>query len=229
MKKAVISPSTFKFLKSISKNNNRDWFNANKDQYIAAYENMIAFADALLDEMNKHDKIETSSGKQSLYRIYKDTRFSNDKTPYKSSWSGGFSRATKQLRGGYYFHIEPGNSFAGGGFRGPKPEDLKRIRQDIDLNSEDWKKLLANKTLKKTFGNMRGKQVASAPRGYAKDHPAIEQLRHKQFIFRHNFSDKEVLSPDFAKKLSKTFKDLRPFFDYMSEVLTTDLNGISIV
>jgi uncharacterized protein (TIGR02453 family) len=225
----VIKKESLDFLKKLSKNNNRDWFNAHKDQYIAAHENIIAFADALLFEMNKHDKIETPSGKKSLFRIYRDVRFSKDKTPYSTHWNGGFKRATKKLRGGYYFHIEPGNTFLAGGFWGPEPEDMKRIRQDIDLNYKDWKKLLANKTLVKTFGKLRGEQLSSAPRGYAKDHPAIDLLRYKQFIFRHEFYDKEVLSPDFLKNANDVFKKLRPFFNYMSDVLTTDANGESII
>src|ERR1044071_8814434 len=171
MAAVVIKKESIDFLKTLSKNNNREWFNKHKDKYLEAHDNMIAFADALLVEMNKHDNIETASGKKSLFRIYKDVRFSKDKTPYNTHWSGAFKRATKKLRGGYYFHIKPGNSFLIGGFWGPEPDDMKRIRQDIELNYKDWKKMLANKTLVKTFGKLIGDKVSSAPRGYAKDHP----------------------------------------------------------
>ena len=229
MTSTAIQKGSIDFLKKLSKNNNREWINKNKDKYTEAHENIVAFADALIREMNKHDNIETSSGKQSLMRIYKDVRFSKDKVPYNTHWSGSMKRATKKLRGGYYFHIEPGNTFLAGGFWAPNPEDLKRIRQDIDFNYKDWQKLLAGKTLVKTFGQMRGEQVGSAPRGYAKDHPGIDLLRYKQFIFRHDFTDDEVISADFAQKMSKVFKDMRPFLDFMSEVLTTDMNGVSIV
>jgi uncharacterized protein (TIGR02453 family) len=224
-----IKKESLDFLKALSKNNNRDWFNAHKDKYLAAHENMIAFADALLSEMNKHDKIETPSGKKSLFRIYKDVRFSKDKTPYNSHWSGSFKRATKERRGGYYFHIKPGDSYIIGGFWGPEPDDMKRIRQDIDMNYKDWKKMLANKTLVKTFGKLTGDKLNSVPRGYSKEHPAIELLRHKQFLLKHEFTDKEVLSPGFVKTMSDTFKNLRPFFNFMSEVLTTDANGVSVL
>jgi uncharacterized protein (TIGR02453 family) len=229
MKPVVIEKQSFDFLKELSKNNNRDWFNAHKDKYLKAHENIIQFADALLVEMNKHDKIETITGKESLFRIYKDIRFSKDKTPYSCRWSGGFQRATKKLRGGYYFHLEPGKSFQAGGFWGPEPADIQRIRQDIDLNYKEWKKLLANKTLVKSFDGMMGDQVGSAPRGYSKDHPAIDLLRYKQYIFKHPFTDKEVLSPDFLKKLNEGFKNMRPFLNYMSDVLTTDANGVSVI
>lgn len=229
MASIVIKKESVDFLKVLSKNNNRDWFNKHKDKYIEAHDNIIAFADALLVEMNKHDKIETSSGKKSLFRIYKDVRFSKDKTPYNTHWSGAFKRATKKLRGGYYFRISPGNSFLAGGFWGPEPDDMKRIRQDIELNYKDWKKLLANKTLVKTFGKLIGDRVSSAPRGYAKDHPAIELLRYKQFILKHEFTDKEVCSPDFLGKANDVFKKMRLFFNFMSEVLTTDANGVPVI
>lgn len=226
---AAIEKSTFQFLKELSKHNNRDWFNANKPRYTAAHENMIAFADHLLLEMNKHDNIETHSGKESLMRIYRDTRFSKDKTPYKTYFSGSFKRATKKLRGGYYFEIGPGQTLAAGGFFSPNPQDLLKIRKDIDYNYKDWKKILANKGLVKTFGVMQGETVATAPKGFSKDNPAIELLRHKQFYFQRTFTDAEVLDKSFLKELNHTFKTLRPYFDYMSEMLTTDGNGISIV
>jgi uncharacterized protein (TIGR02453 family) len=190
---------------------------------------MITCASALLAEMNKHDTIETASGKDSLFRIYRDVRFSKDKTPYNAIWHGGFRRATKKLRGGYYFCIEPGKSFVGGGFWGPNTNDMQRIRQDIDLNYDEWNQVLANKTLKQTFGGLTGEQLSSAPRGYAKDHPAINLLRYKQFLLKHDFTDAEVLSPDFAKTVSDTFKKMRPFLNFMSEVLTTDVNGVSLM
>jgi uncharacterized protein (TIGR02453 family) len=229
MAKGSIQKESIDFLKKLKKNNNRDWFNKHKEEYLAHRENIIGFADTLLDELNKHDKIETDSGKKSLFRIYKDVRFSKDKTPYNSHWSGSFKRATKQLRGGYYFNINPVKSRLSGGFWGPNPDDLKRIRQDIDLNYKEWRKILNNKTFVNTFGSLRGEQVSSAPRGYSKDHPAIDLLRYKQFIITHEFTDKEVLSPDFAKKMSEVYKKMRPFLNHMSEVLTTNANGEPII
>jgi uncharacterized protein (TIGR02453 family) len=226
---ASIKKESIGFLQTLAKHNDREWFNKHKDLYTAAHENIIDFADALLKEMNRHDNIETASGKDSLFRIYKDVRFSKDKTPYNTQWNGGFKRATKKLRGGYYFHIAPGNSFVAGGFWGPEPKDLQRIRQDIDANYKAWQKMLASKTLVQTFGGMTGDQVGSAPRGYAKDHPGIELLRYKQFILKHDFTDKKVLEPGFAKAASDVFKKMRPFLDFMSDILTTDANGVSLV
>ena len=226
MAKAVIKKESFDFLKILAKNNNREWFNSHKDKYTEAHNNIIEFADALLAEINKHDNIETASGKNSLFRIYKDVRFSKDKIPYNTQWNGGFKRATKRLRGGYYFHIQPGNTFIAGGFWGPETNDMKRIRQDIESNYEDWNKMLADKILVKTFGKMTGAQLSSAPRGYDKDHQAIDLLRYKQFLLKHEFTDKDVLSPGFVKEVNSVFKKMRPFLNFMSEVLTTDANGI---
>jgi uncharacterized protein (TIGR02453 family) len=227
--KSIIAASTFQFLEELSENNNRDWFNQNKPRYTAAHENVIAFADALLADMQSHDVLETPSGKASLMRIYNDTRFSKDKTPYKTYFCGGFKRASKLRRGGYYFQIGPNNSMAAGGFFAPSPEDTLRIRKDMDINFPDWEKMLEEETFKATFGTMKGATVATVPKGFNKDNPAIQLLRHKQFYFERRFTDKEVLSSDFSDILNATFKNIRPYFDYMSDVLTTDLNGMSIV
>jgi len=229
MKNAVIPKSSFDFLKKLSKNNNREWFNENKSLYQKEHQVIIDFADALLGELKVHDLISTASGKASLYRIYADTRFSKDKAPYKTHWGFRFGRATAELRGGYYFHLEPGNCFVGGGFFSPAPDDLKRIREDISLNYEDWYELFESPVIQNTFGSLGGEKVKTAPKGFDSNHPGIEYLRYKQFILVHRFTDEEVLAPDFLKHLNKVFMDLRPFFDYMSEVLTTDRNGESIV
>ncbi len=220
-----IKKDTIDFLKDLGKNNNRDWFSAHKDRYLEAHGNVVDFADALITEMNKHDQIETQSGKKSMYRIYKDVRFAKEKSPYNQHWSGSLKRATKKLRGGYYFRIESGNSGIAGGFWGPDADDMKRIREDIAANYSDWQTLINEPVLIETFGQLEGEKVFSAPRGYAKDHPAIDLLRHKQFIWRRRFTDQEVLSSDFMYLVNDSFRKMRPFFDYMSVVLTTDANG----
>jgi len=228
MANSPIKKDSLDFLTDLAKNNNREWFNLHKERYLEAQQNIIDFADALLAEMNKHDRIETPSGKKSLFRIYKDVRFSKDKTPYNNHWSASFKRATNRLRGGYYFRIEPGNSGLVGGFWGPSPDDMKRIRQDIDANYPAWRDLLGDQTIIETFGSLYGEQLGSAPRGYEKDHPAIDLLRYKQFMLKHVFSDEEVMSPDFVFRMNEVFKKMRPYLDFMSEVLTTDANGLSL-
>ncbi|NRA12494.1 MAG: DUF2461 domain-containing protein [Crocinitomicaceae bacterium] len=223
---ASISKDNIQFLIKLSKNNDRDWFQENKAEYVKQHEGMISFADDLLEKMNAHDNIETLTGKKSLHRIYRDVRFSKDKSPYKTHWGGSFKRATKQLRGGYYFHIQPGgNSFIGGGFWGPNKEDLLRVREEITTDASEMRKIITSKDFVGTFGVLKGEQLKSAPKGFDKEHKDIDLLRYKQFIFGKNFTDEEILADDFAQVANDTFKKMRPFFDLMSEILTTDSNG----
>lgn len=225
MKSYMISPTTLQFLKDLQENNNRDWFAKEKDRFVTAKENMQSFANALLAEMEQHDEIE----KIKVYRIYRDVRFSKDKTPYKNYLSGSMMRATKRKRGGMYFHVEPnGKSMVGGGFWNPNSPDLARIRQEIAADDSYLRKIIADKNFKKHFGELEGDQVKTAPRGYAKDHPSVDLLRYKQFLIGEHFTDKEVTSEGFIKKVVASFLAMRPFFDYMSDVLTTDSNGVPI-
>ena len=225
MSNPIIPEATIVFLKNLKENNNKDWFDTNKSEYQKQLESMVSFADGLLEKLSIHDVIETASGKKSLHRIYRDTRFSKEKIPYKNNWSGGFSRATKERRGGYYFHIEPGNTFVAGGFFGPNAEDLKRVRDEISRDSSELRAILKSKEFKNTFGSLQGEQLKTTPKGFNADDKAIDLLRFKQFILVKKFTDKEVLAPKFTDEVNLAFKNMRPFFDYMSEVLTTDGNG----
>jgi uncharacterized protein (TIGR02453 family) len=225
MAQPMIHKSSFEFLSSLKNNNNREWFNDHKALFLKEQGLIEDFAAALLAQLNTHDLIETPSGKKSLHRIYRDTRFSPDKTPYKTRWTGHFKRATKSRRGGYYFHLEPGKSFIGGGFWGPVAEDMKRIRDDIAFDPGPLRKILNGKSFISQFKALEGEQLKKAPKGYDGGHEAADLLRYKQFLLIRRFTDKEVLSPGFLKEAGQAFKAMRPFFDYMSEVLTTDVNG----
>jgi uncharacterized protein (TIGR02453 family) len=224
-KQAVIPSSALAFLEKLKTHNYREWFNEHKDEYLKELRAVEGFADALLAKMNEHDLIETPTGKSSLHRIYRDTRFSKDKTPYRTEFSGGFKRATKLRRGGYYFRIEPGNSFVGGGFWGPNAADLKRIRDDISYDAAPLRKILKSKQFVSNFGVLQGEQLKTAPKGYDPANEAIDLLRYKQFLLIRRFTDEEVLSSSFIDKVNYTFNAMRPFLDYMSEVLTMDENG----
>ena len=227
-RRIVIPASSLAFLKALKNNNNRDWFNKNKERFLKEQESIAGFAEALLALLNMHDMIETPSGKKSLHRIYRDTRFSANKTPYKTNWSGSFKRAAKHRRGGYYFHIEPGNSFIAGGFFGPVPEDIKRIRDDIAFDATPLRKIIKSKTFVATFGELRGEQLKTTPKGFDAADAAIDLLRYKQFIVKRNFTDEQVLDDSFLKEANQTFKNMRPLFDYMSEVLSADVNGLVV-
>lgn len=185
--------------------------------------------DALIAKMQTHDQLETPSGKKSLYRIYNDVRFSKDKSPYNPRFAGYLKRVKPLLRGGYYIWINPGGSRIGCGFSYPNAVDLKRIRQDIQRNYDDWIKLLKSRAIMSHFGLMKGEQVKTVPRGFPKDDQSLALLRYKQYWFEQTFTDREVMATDFMLNVNKSFKSIRPFFDYMSEVLTTDFNGESLV
>ena len=216
-----IQSELFDFLNELAANNNRPWFNEQKERFKILDAEVRKFGEALEQKMNEHDVVEPVK----LYRIYRDVRFSKNKNPYKINRSGSFTRATKWRRGGYYWHLEPGNSFAAGGFWGPNKDDLKRIRQEMAADAEPLRDILADATFKKTFGELQGDQLKTAPRDYPKDHPDIDLLRYKQFLLIRNFTDKEVMAKKFIDQLNDTFRRMRPFLDFMSEVLTTDENG----
>jgi uncharacterized protein (TIGR02453 family) len=229
MKKIAIDRPTLTFLADLEKHNDRDWFLAHKERYQTALDNMRAFADALIERMKRHDRIETASGKESLQRIYNDQRFHKERPPYKTRFSGGLARMKPALRGGYYFSIKPGASFLACGFFAPEAADLKRIRMDILYDHETWERLLHAKNLRRNFGALEGDRLKTAPRGFPKDHAAIDLLRRTQFLLRHPLTDKEVLAPNFVDEVSTIFKSVRPLFDHMSEVLTSDENGNSLL
>ncbi|MFT6747171.1 MAG: hypothetical protein ACJAZ2_001519 [Glaciecola sp.] len=228
---ATISKDNLQFLKELKQNNNRDWFTENKPRYISQHENTIGFADEVLALMNKHDDISNASGKKSLMRIYRDVRFSKDKSPYKSHWAGYFKRSTSELRGGYYFHIEQDKCFVGGGFWKPETKDMKLIRDAIVEDESEFRKIVSSKKFIENFGieGLHGDALKNVPRGYDKESSAGDLLKLKQFLIRKDFTKEEILSPDFAKKVNDAFKALRPFFDWMSYALTHDSNGESLI
>lgn len=219
-----VQQSTFNFLKDIEKNNNREWFTENKPRYVEEQKKLHTFYAALEEKLNEHDTIE----KLKMFRIYRDVRFSKNKTPYKTNMSGHFIRATNRLRGGYYLEIRPEASFVAGGFWGPNKDDLLRIRKEFELDGFEIREVLADENFKQNFGELRGDGVKTAPRGFEKDHKNIDLIRKKQFILVRNFTDKEVLSTGFLAQVNGTFVAMRPFLNLMTSILTTDLNGESL-
>lgn len=215
----------FEFLKQLEKNNNRVWFAEHKAEYDSiAKENKIFF-NQIFSNLEEYDKLSNIH----ILRINRDVRFSKDKTPYKTNFGVSLARKKPMLRGGYYIHLEPNNSFVGGGFWNPESDDLLRIRREFEINDSEIRKITSEKIFVKYFGELEGEGVKTAPKGFDKNHHAIDLIRKKQFIVRRKFSDKEVFSDDFQKEIIATFLSMRPFFDYMSEVLTTNLNGESTI
>jgi len=218
--------SSLQYLKDLKKNNNRDWFAETKPTFKKAQDNAKDLYAAIRETLEQHDEID----KFKLFRIYRDVRFSKDKTPYQPHFAGSFSRSGKHLRGGYYLRIRPGESFLAGGFWEPNKEDLFRIRKEIEMDASEMRAILKDKDYIKYFGGkFEGEELKSAPRGFDKEHPDVDLLRKKGFIAVRNFTDAEVLDKNFLKELDASYKALRPFFNYMSDVLTTNLNGESII
>ena len=218
--------SSLSYLKKLKKNNNRDWFSENKPTFIEAQNNAKGLYVDIRNNLEKHDEIE----KFKLFRIYRDVRFSKDKTPYKAHFAGSFSRLGKQLRGGYYLRIRPGESFLAGGFWEPNKEDLLRIRKEIEVDATEFREILEDKNFQHYFGNtFKGDELKTAPRGFDKEHPDVDLLRKKGFIAVRNFTDEEVLSSNFISEVDNSYKALRPFFNLFSDILSTNLNGEHII
>jgi len=226
MPNTVLTKEVFSFLKKLEKNNNRDWFTTHKKEFKCFEAEMKLFFHGLSEEVKADDEID----RVKIFRIYRDVRFSKDKTPYKINFSSSLSRAGAKLRGGYYTQIQPNNgSFIAAGFWQPNKEDLLRIRKELELDASDFRKVITNKKFKTIWSDLVGEEVKTAPKGFDKEHKNIDLIKKKQFIFVRNFTDKEVLDVNFMKEVSSSFKEIRPYFDLMSEVLTTNLNGESLL
>lgn len=225
MEQPVITKASLDFLKKLDKNNNRDWFTENKETFKTHESATKAFYNAVLDKLNLHDEIE----KMKMFRIYRDVRFSKDKTPYKSHFAGSFSRFGASRRGGYYLRVKPGETFIATGFWEPNKDDLFRIRKEFELDADDFRKTISNPGFMSIWGELQGDGVKTAPKGFDKEHPNIDLIKRKQFIFVRNFTDEEVLSPSFLNEVDNSFKAIRPYFDLMSSILTTNLNGESLI
>ncbi len=223
----TISPDVFKFLNLLSEHNNRDWFNEHKSEFTAVQNDVKQFYTTIQDRLEDHDEID----KHKFFRIYRDVRFSKDKTPYKTHFAGSFSRQGEHLRGGYYLRLKPGGeSFLAGGFWEPNKDDLFRIRKEFEIDDSEIRDILAAQNFVKYFGGkLQGDELKTAPKGFDKTHPSIDLIRKKAFVAIRNFTDAEVQSANFLSEINESFKALRPYFNFMSSVLTTNLNGESLL
>lgn len=216
-------PAILSFLTTLRKNNNREWFEKNKSKYLivkAGYEDFLETLHGRIISFD--DTLKTLNPRKSGFRIYRDVRFSKDKSPYKTYMGAALSPGGKlDQEPGYYIHIEPGKSFVAGGLYQPDAAHLARLRQEIDYNGEKLKAILKERSFLKDFEKMddfdKGKLP---PKGYAKDHPDIELLKHKSFIVSHPFTDAEVKSKDFEKKVAALCKKIKPMVDFIRVALS---------
>jgi uncharacterized protein (TIGR02453 family) len=212
-----------KFLKAVGKNNNREWFEKNKPTYLKAKENFDDFLEGLHKDLLKFDeRLANMNPRKAAFRIYRDVRFSKDKRPYKTNMGAGFSEHGKmEQEPGYYLHIEPGKSFVAGGLYMPTPENLAKIRQEIDYNAEKVLKILKEKKFKKLFpkGLDAWDKLKTMPKGYAKDHPHIDLLKNKSFVVSHPFKDTDVTSKTFQKKIAEACKSIKTLNEFLYEAI----------
>ncbi len=225
MENVVISKETLNFLDKLKKNNTREWFLEHKDEFKTQETEFKKFVAALNERLTTHDEIEKSK----VFRIYRDVRFSKDKTPYKSYLGASYKRAGMKLRGGYYLQLEPENSFIATGFWEPNKEDLFRIRKELEIDASEFREVISNKNFVNIWGDLVGDELKRAPKGFNVEHKDIDLIKKKQYIFIRKFTDKEVLSSDFLNCVNESFKSVRPYFDLMSDILTTNLNGESLL
>ena len=215
--------STFKFLKDLKKNNNKPWFEKNKSGYLDAKDDAEHFVAQLIQGLGKVDAdIAPLHVKDSTYRIYRDVRFSSDKTPYKTHMGAFLNKGGKKMpTAGYYFHAQPGRSMAGGGLWMPMPAELSKVRQEIDYNFAEWTKILGDRKFKKYFpeGLDQEEILSRPPKGYDAENPAIGFLKLKSFVVTRSLTDSQMTSPSILKEVLNTFASMKAFVYFLNRAL----------
>ncbi|MCG9879586.1 MAG: DUF2461 domain-containing protein [Bacteroidia bacterium] len=205
------------FLKDLSENNHKEWFDDNRKTYENLRKEWLQFAADAIKEVGKFDKeIASLEPKQCIFRINRDIRFSKDKSPYKTNFGLSLSKGGKRDDFcGYYLHVQPGASFLAGGSYMPMPAKLAAIRQEIDYNADEFLGIVENKKFKALFGKLSGETLQRPPKGYEAENPMLAYLKHKSFIAEYKLSDKELLKPDFDKKLIEVFAGMLPLNNFL--------------
>lgn len=217
----VMDKIVFEFLRDIRLNNNREWFQENRERYDAAKKEAEKFVDFLIPGLQKIDpKIGTVTARQAMFRIYRDVRFSKDKSPYKTNFGAYISPGGKKSdQAGYYLHLDPEGSFIAGGSYGPRGEVLKKIRSEIYYNLDEFEKIIGSKQFKSVFGKLQGDRLVRPPQGFPADFEGIEYLKFKSYFVIRQVPEEEVLRQDFAEKVLDTWKALKPLNDFLNRSL----------
>jgi uncharacterized protein (TIGR02453 family) len=210
------------FLTELEKNNSKEWMDANKAWYLEAKADFISFVKAVIAGVGSFDQgVVGLDPKKCIFRINRDIRFSNDKRPYKTNFGAAMGEGGRNAGNPiYYFHMEPGRAFVAGGLYMPEAESLKKIRQEVDYNPEELKKIVEEPDFKKTFGPIQGERLKTAPKGYPKDHPNIELLQLKSYIVVHDLSPADLNSKDLADRVVNHYRLIKPFNDYLSVAIS---------
>ena len=217
----MLHSSTIKFLKDLKKNNNKPWFDTHRPQYETAKQDFAGFIQLLIDKHGVNDKsIATLKAKECMFRINRDVRFAKDKSPYKTNFGASINKGGKKsMLAGYYFHLEPGRSFVGGGMYVPMPEDLRKVRQEIDYNLDEFKKLVGAKKFKSLYGDLDRSEeysLSRVPKGYEPTNPAAEYLKLKSYIAFVSLSDADLTSKTLVKKAVDAFVTLQPLLNFLN-------------
>jgi uncharacterized protein (TIGR02453 family) len=219
----MIQQSTLNFLKALQKNNNKHWFDANRKKYDEARADFVLLTEMIINTVAGFDKsIAGLEAKKCIFRINRDVRFSKDKSPYKTNMGASFNKGGKKIQnGGYYFHCEPGQSFLAAGVYMPMPDDLNKIRQEIDYNFDRWKKIISRKSFVKTFPNgfTDTESLARPPKGYEAGNPAIEFLKLKHIVVSHPLTDAQLTDKKLLKTIEAVFKEVKPMIDFLNEAI----------
>ncbi len=216
----ALSKDTFRFLKDLKANNNRDWFKENKSRYDEIRNSFVLFTQEMITRISGFDpSVEGLDPKKCIMRIHRDIRFSKDKTPYNLHISGhivGGGRKNEQGQAGYYVRLESGKTILAGGAYLPPSAWMTEIRKEIVENADELRAIISSASFKKYFGEMEGEQLKTAPRGYPKDHPEIGLLRYKSLLAVHNVTDKQALASDFSDHATDVFQALYPFDAFLN-------------
>lgn len=221
-----VSSKVFDFLKLIQKNNNREWFNDNKNIFIEAQSDFQNFTEELIAEMGKFDEhILKIDAKKSLLRIYRDTRFSKDKTPYKTYFGASLGMGKMNTKAGFYLHVEPGKSFLGSGIYLPDSPILKEIRKEISVFKDEFLSSIEDRDFKKYYGELdQEHKLKNIPQGFEKENPMGEYLKLKSFIGVHNMSNKDLMEKNAVKNISKIFEAAKPLNDFLDTSISNIQN-----
>ncbi|HOW83368.1 MAG TPA: DUF2461 domain-containing protein [Spirochaetota bacterium] len=217
----MIKKSTLDFLKGLGANNNREWFKAHRADYDRARADFELFLGCLISLVAKFDPpVGRLAPEDCMFRIYRDTRFSRDKTPYKTNFGAVLSPGGNRMSpAGYYVHIEPGSCMAGGGIYHPDPEVLYRVRQKIDREFTAFRKIITGKSFTKYFDGIHGDALVNVPRGFDKESPAADYLKFKDLYSMALFSNKEALADDFTVEVAKRFRAVKKLNDFFRDAM----------
>lgn len=219
----MLNATTLKFLKDLKKNNNKPWFDKNRPAYEDAKKDFAEFIQKVIDQFGKKDaSIKNLLAKDTVFRINRDVRFAKDKSPYKSNFGASINKGGRKAwdSAGYYFQLEPGGSFMGGGIYMPPTEQLQKVRQEIDYNLPAFKKIIGSKKFKSVYGELdRSKEflLSRVPKGYEADNPAAEYLKLKSFISMIKLTDADLGSKNLVKKTVDAFDALKPLIDFVNQ------------